>query len=66
MKIKVIELAELLNVAPFTLSRWEKSGKLIPIREEGRKPYYTGEHLDLIRSGAIGKKYKALLELKGK
>lgn len=65
MKIKVIELANILGINVVTIGRWEKSGRLEPVREDGKKPYFSDKHIELIKQGAVGNKYRRILELKG-
>jgi len=39
------EAARRLKIHPFTLKRWDESGKLVPIRDSSGKRLYTEEQV---------------------
>ncbi len=39
------QLAKILNVRPETLRRWEREGKLVPLRTPGGHRRYKGSHV---------------------
>lgn len=50
--LTVREVSALLKVSRRTLERWEKAGKLTPVRIQGNVRYRTADVRDLIGAGA--------------
>ena len=54
------EAARRLGIHPFTLKRWDESGKLVPMRDSSGKRLYTAEQIDnLVRQREEEKRQKA-------
>ena len=50
MSLKISEAAEILNVHPQTLRRWEKEGKIEPVRINGQRKYNMSD-IQRLKSG---------------
>jgi DNA (cytosine-5)-methyltransferase 1 len=47
--ISISEAAEILNISEDTLRRWDKEGKLVPIRSAGGQRIYSRTQLEIFR-----------------
>ena len=60
------EAAEFLGVSRDTLRRWEKKGKIQPVRSPTNRRYYTEKHLEEVMAGRFehqtGEKNKSSLK----
>ncbi|HLE49108.1 MAG TPA: MerR family DNA-binding transcriptional regulator, partial [Patescibacteria group bacterium] len=54
--LSIKEASSYLKVSPKTLRRWEKSGKLIPLRTEGGHRRYDLSKLEMIKKSSSGKR----------
>lgn len=67
IRLSTKELSNILKVNRLTINRWERSGKLVPLKSftEGGRQYntYTEEHIAIIKSW--NNKHSLLLELQG-
>lgn len=59
MSLKISEAAEILNVHPQTLRRWEKEGKIEPVRINGQRKYSMPD-IQRIKNGDDGSEIRKI------
>jgi len=60
----ITQFAEMTGYAVKTLQKWDRDGKLVPLRTPTNRRLYTDEHLRMLRGLAVNQAKKAVVYLR--